>query len=175
MIIVLGISLVITFISTLGMKVKEGLENPTPSSDSSDNSNEKKESKNSINNSTSTTTTPSTPSTTSSTPPIKLTEDTSSIPQNNNNTESMGSMSRKKQSLDTNAASINDTYSDINNILGNNNQNLNIDTNQLLAQQAQLSEAMKNMGPLIESAKSLMNGLNFDGLNNLASSLIAKK
>jgi len=175
MIIVLGISLVITFISTLGMKVKEGLENQTPSPDSSDNKNEKKDSKKPINNSTSTASpTPPTPPTTT-TPPIKLTEDSSSVPQNNNSTESMGSMSRKKQSLDANAADINDTYSDINNILGNNGQNLNIDTNQLLAQQAQLSEAMKNMGPLIESAKSLMNGLNFDGLNNLASSLIAKK
>jgi len=170
MIIVLGISLIITFISTLGMKVKEGLENQTPSSDSSDDNNKKKESTTSINNTTATTS-----STTPSTPPIKLTEDSSSIPQNNNSTESMDSMSRKKTRLDENAASINDTYSDINNILGNNGQNLNIDTKQLLDQQAQLTEAMKNMGPLIESAKSLMNGLNFDGLNNLASSLVAKK
>jgi hypothetical protein len=52
---------------------------------------------------------------------------------------------------------------------------MNIDTKQLLEQQAQLTEAMKNMGPLIESAKSLMNGMNFDGLNNLASSLVTKK
>lgn len=43
MIIVLGISLIITFISTLGIKVKEGLENQTPPSNNSD---EKKNLKN---------------------------------------------------------------------------------------------------------------------------------
>jgi len=169
MIIVLGVSLIITFISTLGIKVKEGLENQTPPSNEDD---EKKDSNSTISTTTTTTPTPSTPPT----PPINLTQNNSSVPQNNNtNTESMNSMSRKRSRLDENAASINDTYSDINNILGNSGQNLNIDTKQLLEQQAQLSEAMRNMGPLIESAKSLMNGLNFDGLNNLASSLMSKK
>lgn len=168
MIVVLGVSLIITFISTLGMKVKEGLEN----------------------NTTSTTTTPSTVSVpqknpNGTTPPTKLTAsavkppDTSSTtttstttPAATTTTESMDSMSRKKGRLNENAASVQDANENLENVLG---MGGNINTEDLLKQQAQLTEAMKNMGPLIESAKSLMNGMNFDGLNNLASSLVSKK
>ena len=170
MIIVLGISLIITFISTLGMKVKEGLENNTSST------------------TTPSTTTPSTtppPDSSSSDPKKNITMTPNSgsgdpssspaIPVANTTTESMNSNGGKRSKFDENAASVQDTYSDLNNIMGNNNSNMNIDTKQLLEQQAQLSEAMKNMGPLIESAKTLMNGINFDGLNNLASSLVSKK
>ena len=41
-------------------------------------------------------------------------------PEAKTTTESMNSMSRKRNRLDENAASVNDTYSDLNNILGNN-------------------------------------------------------
>jgi hypothetical protein len=181
MIVVLGISLIITFISTLGMKVKEGLENnttpssttPTPTSTtptSQQKMNGTTTSPNLIAGSSPTTskTMPTTTTTTSST--TNTPEATSST------TESMNSMSRKRGRFDENAASVNDTYSDLNNLLDNGSgSNMNIDTKQLLEQQAQLTEAMKNMGPLIESAKTLMNGMNFDGLNNLASSLVSKK
>ena len=163
MIIVLGVSLIITFISTLGMKVKEGLENnTTPPTVPSP---EKKKSElivppNLTNGSVSTTTTDSS----ATTPEAK-----------NTTTESMNSISRKRGRIDENAASVQDTYNDLNKLLENGaGPNLNIDTKQLLEQQAQLTEAMKNMGPLIESAKTLMNGMNFEGLNNLASSLVSK-
>jgi hypothetical protein len=166
MIIVLGISLIITFISTLGMKVKEGLEN----------------------NTTSTTTTPPVDPTTqrkpvgTTTPPnlnavpsttTTATTTPTAAPETTTTTESMGSMTRKRGSLD-NAASVSDTENDLS-MLNNGAGNMNMNTEELLKQQAQLTEAMKNMGPLIESAKSLMNGMNFDGLNNLASSLVSKK
>ena len=165
MIIVLGVSLIITFISTLGMKVKEGLENNTtpPAVPPS----EKKESKIII--------PPNLTATLPTTLPTKIPIPTPDATKTT--TESMNSISSNKRGrFDENAASVEDTYNDLNKLLENGaGSNLNIDTKQLLEQQAQLSEAMKNMGPLIESAKTLMNGMNFDGLNNLASSLVSKK
>ena len=132
MIVVLGVSLIITFISTLGMKVKEGLEN----------------------NTTSTTTTPSTVSVpqknpNGTTPPTKLTAsavkppDTSSTtttstttPAATTTTESMDSMSRKKGRLNENAASVQDANENLENVLG---MGGNINTEDLLKQQAQLT------------------------------------
>jgi len=170
MIVVLGVSLIITFISTLGMKVKEGLENNTTTMTSTDSSSKKKSDK----------ITP--PNLTTGTIPTIKPTDTTDITNNSTpeakstTTESMNSMSRKRGRFDENAASVNDTYEDLNKLLENGSgQNLNIDTKQLLEQQAELTKAMKNMGPLIETAKTLMNGINFDGLNNLAGSLVAKK
>jgi hypothetical protein len=146
------------------MKVKEGLENNTTPPTVPPPEKKKSESivpPNLTNGSVSTTTTDST----ATTPEAK-----------NTTTESMNSISRKRGRIDENAASVQDTYNDLNKLLENGaGPNLNIDTKQLLEQQAQLTEAMKNMGPLIESAKTLMNGMNFDGLNNLASSLVSKK
>ena len=177
MIVVLGISLIITFISTLGIKVKEGLENNSdntdpntdPNTSTQQPSNKDSKSKNVTSQSNQNGEGPSSTS-------IDMTNSDSTIPEASTTTEPMDSMSRKRNRLDENAASVNDTYSDLNNILGNGSgSNLNMDTKQLLEQQAQLSEAMKNMGPLIESAKTLMNGINFDGINNLASSLVSKK
>ena len=184
MIIVLGISLIITFISTLGIKVKEGLENNTSTNTTEPSSSQPSSDPSKKNTSVSTSITNSdmggnsisipTPTSTSSSPPTSSTPSTPSIPVANNTTESMNSIGGRRSKFDENAASVQDTYNDLN-MLGNNNSHMNIDTKQLLEQQAQLSEAMKNMGPLIESAKSLMNGINFDGLNNLASSLVTKK
>jgi hypothetical protein len=184
MIIVLGISLIITFISTLGIKVKEGLENNTSTNTTEPSSSQPSSEPSKKNTSVSTSITNSdmggnsiptpTPTSTSSIPPTSSTPSTPSIPVANNTTESMNSIGGRRSKFDENAASVQDTYNDLN-MLGNNNSHMNIDTKQLLEQQAQLSEAMKNMGPLIESAKSLMNGINFDGLNNLASSLVTKK
>ena len=172
MIIVLGVSLIITFISTLGMKVKEGLENPTTTTTPTVPPSTKKN----------TTVTPpnlttgTLPASTTTTPPATMSTTTTTPEATSTTTESMNSISRKRGRFDENAASVNDTYEDLNKLLENGSgQNLNIDTKQLLEQQAELTKAMQNMGPLIETAKTLMNGINFDGLNNLASSLVAKK
>jgi len=166
MIVVLGISLVITFISTLGMKVKEGMDNNTTTTTTDSTSQTKK----------SDTVTPSKLTAESTTTMPTTTMPTTTPEATATTKESMNSMVKKRSRLDENAASVNDTYEDLNKLLENSSgSNLNIDTKQLLEQQAQLSEAMKNMGPLIETAKTLMNGINFDGLNNLAGSLVAKK
>ena len=165
MIVVLGISLIITFISTLGMKVKEGMENNTTTTTTTTDPTSQKKNSDTV------------------TPPKLTAESTTTMPTTTKTPEatattkeSMNSMVKKRGRLDENAASVNDTYDDLNKLLENGSgSNLNIDTKQLLEQQAQLSEAMKNMGPLIETAKTLMNGINFDGLNNLAGSLVAKK
>jgi hypothetical protein len=167
MIVVLGVSLIITFISTLGMKVKEGLENNTTSTTTTPSAVSVPPKKPNV------ITTPPTKLTASAvSPPAATTTTSTTTPEATTTTESMDSMSRKKGRLDETAASINDTNENLDSVLG---MGGNINTEDLLKQQAQLTEAMKNMGPLIESAKSLMNGMNFDGLNNLASSLVSKK
>jgi len=168
MIVVLGVSLIITFISTLGMKVKEGLENNTTTTTTTPPTTQK-------NNNTTTTQPNLTAGSVTTTTPTTTTP-TTTPEATSTTTESMNSISRKRGRFDENAASVHDTYDDLNKLLDNGSgSHINIDTKQLLEQQAQLTEAMKNMGPLIESAKTLMNGINFDGLNNLASSLVSKK
>ena len=75
------------------------------------------------------------------------------------------------------AATVEDAYGDLNNILGGDGiKNLTEDTQKLMSQQLQLADAMKNMGPLLEQAKGMLKGLDFKelgGLANLAKSFTA--
>ena len=131
MTIVLGLSLIITFIANLGIKVKEGMDNM--------NDTNKKQ-----------------------------------MPDNKKNTdnkvknrESMNMISKKGNRIDY-ASTVEDAYDDLSKLLGNDGiKRLTGDTQQLLEQQIQLADAMKNMTPLIDTAKSLINGLNMEGLNGL--------
>ena len=61
-------------------------------------------------------------------------------------------------------------YGDLNNILGGEGiKQLTNDTQKLMTQQLQLANAMKGMTPVMENAKSLLQGFDMDSLNNLAS------
>jgi hypothetical protein len=150
MTIVLGLSLIITFIASLGVKVKEGLENMSTDTTSVTGTKPK-----------SATTTPATATTTpatTTTPPA-----TTTTPS----TETMNNISGKRNRLDY-ASTVEDAYDDLSKILGGDGiKRLTGDTQQLLEQQVQLVDAMKTMTPLIETAKGLLNGLNIDGLNGL--------
>jgi hypothetical protein len=156
MTIVLGLALIITFIANLGVKVKEGME--SGSSNDSTSNNDKEATSKPTTNSTSTNNTTSTTTNTTST----------NNKDNKPTTENMDIMSNKKRNRIDYASTVEDAYDDLSKILGGDGiQRLTGDTQQLLEQQVQLVDAMKNMTPLIETAKGLLNGLNMDGLNGL--------
>ena len=55
------------------------------------------------------------------------------------------------------AATVEEAYDDLNNILGSDGiKNLTNDTQKLVAQQANLSKAMVSMGPLVGQVKEMM-------------------
>jgi len=74
------------------------------------------------------------------------------------------------------ATTVEDAYDELNNILGSDGiQRLTSDTQSLMKQQMQLAEAMKgmepmlkNMGPMVESLKSMMGDSNIGGMMDLA-------
>ena len=161
MIIVLGLSLIITYIATLGFKVKEGLEN---ASDVAEKKEEKKEE-----------TDTSTSNNTSTNNNTSTSNDTSTDVKPSSTDEGMNNISGgKKQARIDYASTMEDAYDDLNKILGGEGiSRLTNDTNKLMEQQLKLTDAMKNMGPLIDSAKALMQGFDFNNLDNIAS--MAKK
>jgi|688.fasta_scaffold208209_4 hypothetical protein len=156
MTIVLGLSLILTFIANLGVKVKEGMENESKD-DNNDDKNKTDDDKDKSDD-TSNSTTTQTPSSSSSTNPTPTTS----------SKDGMNGMSIGKRNRIDYASTVEDAYDDLSKILGGDGiKRLTGDTQQLLEQQVQLVDAMKNMTPLIETAKGLLNGLNMDGLNGL--------
>ena len=70
--------------------------------------------------------------------------------------ESMTTVYKKNNRIDA-AATVEDAYDDLNKILGGDGmKNLSKDTQSLVSQQKNLTEAMKGMGPLVEQASSMM-------------------
>jgi len=66
------------------------------------------------------------------------------------------------------AATVEDAYGDLNNILGGDGiKNLTADTQKLMEQQLQLANAMKSMTPLLEQAKSLIGGFDMKNFGNI--------
>ena len=89
---------------------------------------------------------------------------TSSVPPENMNT-----MSNKKRNRIDYASTVEDAYGDLSKILGGDGiKNLTDDTQRLMGQQQQLAEAMKSMTPLLETAKSMLDGFDMKNLNGLA-------
>ena len=61
-------------------------------------------------------------------------------------------------------------YDDLNSVLGSDGiKSLTSDTQNLMKQQLHLAEAMKEMGPLMQQAQSMLKTLNIDGLGDLPS------
>ena len=70
--------------------------------------------------------------------------------------DAMTTVYKKNNRIDA-AATVEDAYGDLNKILGSEGmKNLTKDTQSLVSQQKDLTEAMKNMGPLVEQASSMM-------------------
>ena len=201
MAIVLGVSLIITYITTLGMKLKEGIDgtleataeanNPnaaaTASADkttfatnnpnaaataSADKTTIQTNKAAAATTPPATTTTTTTPTTTTSGGALadiqsKISNLTGTTPSSA--TESMNVMSNKKRNRIDYASTVQDAYEDLNSMLGQDGiKGLTLDTNRLIEQQAQLANAMKNMTPLVKTAKELLNGFNFEGMNDIS-------
>jgi cytoskeletal protein RodZ len=109
-------------------------------------------------------TAPATSSTSATTSPATSTATTS--------TE--GLINNKKPRIDY-ATTLEEAYGDLNNILGGDGiKRLTDDTQRLMTQQLQLADAMKSMSPLLENAKTMLQGFdlkNLDGLASLAKNL----
>jgi hypothetical protein len=70
--------------------------------------------------------------------------------------ESMTTVYKKNNRIDA-AATVEDAYDDLNKILGGDGmKSLSKDTQSLVSQQKNLTEAMKGMAPLVEQASSMM-------------------
>lgn len=76
---------------------------------------------------------------------------------------------RKNNRLDY-AATIENAYGDLTNILGKGGiKGLTEDTQKLMSQQLELADAMKNMTPLLDQAKSMLQSIDLKSLNSIAS------
>jgi hypothetical protein len=91
--------------------------------------------------------------------------------------EGMNVKSNKKRNRIDYASTIEDAYGDLNKILGGEGiKRLTDDTQRLMTQQLQLADAMKSMTPLMENAKSMLQGFDlksFDGLADMAKNFTA--
>lgn len=68
------------------------------------------------------------------------------------------------------AATIEDAYDDLHKMVGEGGiKSLTADTKKLMNQQLELADAMKNMGPLMEQAKSMMDGFDFKNMGDMSS------
>lgn len=68
------------------------------------------------------------------------------------------------------AATVEDAYDDLNKILGEGGiKSLTDDTKKLMDQQMQLADAMKNMAPLMDQAKSMMQGFDLKNMGDMGS------
>jgi len=67
---------------------------------------------------------------------------------------------------------IEDAYDNLKGILGGEGlEKLSTDTQKLMQQQMKLAETMKNMGPLLEGAKSMLKTIDFDNLGGIGDKL----
>ena len=67
---------------------------------------------------------------------------------------------------------IEDAYDNLKGILGSEGlEKLSTDTQKLMQQQMKLAETMKNMGPLLEGAKSMLKTIDFDNLGGIGDKL----
>ena len=165
MIVVLTVPLVLTSIFMVGKKIHESFQNstetPSSASPSSASPEKKKDSKivdivgDESNNETDS--------------KEVETESTKEVASDPDSTDAMTTMYKKNNRIDY-ASTVEDAYEDLGKILGGDGINrLTQDTQKLMKQQLQLADAMKNMTPLLESAKGLLQGFDMKNLNSLSS------
>ncbi len=169
MVIVLLVPLVLVNLLTSGMMMKEGFSEGGPGADRGESSRdpnqhmdgESKDSKpnnasESVSNSDSKTDSKSEPAPAEATAPEKA------------GFASAGG--RKGASRVDMGSTLEQAYDDLNSVLGSDGiKNLTADTQNLMKQQLHLAEAMKEMGPLMQQAQSMLKTLNIDGLGDLPS------
>lgn len=83
--------------------------------------------------------------------------------------DGMTTMYGKKNNRIDYASTIEDAYDDLNKIIGGDGiKRLTDDTQRLMGQQMQLADAMKSMSPLLEQAKTMLQGFDLKNLDGLA-------
>jgi fructose-specific component phosphotransferase system IIB-like protein len=195
MIIILGSSLLLTNVLMVGNTVKEGMVNADSTAINTPNNSVSNAVTNTANDNKKQPATQSVGTTTLITPPVdpSLMNSSVSTEENTMNTEAgadveptsttkdeaMNVMSNKKRNRIDYATTLEEAYGDLNNILGSEGiKKLTDDTQRLMSQQLQLADAMKSMTPLMENAKSMLQGFdlkNLDGLADLAKSFNPSK
>jgi hypothetical protein len=161
MIVVLTVPLVLTSIFMVGKKIQESFQDSSTDTPSSESTEKKKEIKTEdiIGDETS-------PDTTEVDTDSK---EVGEVANDNEQTDAMTTMYKKNNRIDY-ASTVEDAYEDLGKILGGDGINrLTKDTQKLMKQQLQLADAMKNMTPLLESAKGLLQGFDMKNLNSLSS------
>jgi hypothetical protein len=195
LIIIFAVAIVVTSFIHISVGIREGLENATTdtsattgtSATDTTGTDKKKDvskdvskdtSKDTSNASTSTNTNTNTNANTNAntkalatssliTPITTSEEDTTTAPAIKG--EGMNVMSNKKRNRIDYASTIEDAYDDLDKILGGEGiKRLTDDTQKLMGQQLQLADAMKQMSPLLENAKSMLKGFDMSSLNSIA-------
>ena len=162
MIIVLTVPLVLTSIFMVGKKIQESFQDSSTDTPSSESTEKKKENKtvDIIGGDESNETAPDT---------TEVGTDSKELASDPDSTDAMTTMYKKNNRIDY-ASTVEDAYEDLGKILGGDGINrLTKDTQKLMKQQLQLADAMKNMTPLLESAKGLLQGFDMKNLNSLSS------
>jgi hypothetical protein len=157
MIIVLTVPLVLTSIFMVGKKIQESFQDSSTDTPSSASPEKKKENKtvDIVGDETA--------------PDTEVETNSKEVVNNNEQTDAMTTMYKKNNRIDY-ASTVEDAYEDLGKILGGDGINrLTKDTQKLMKQQLQLADAMKNMTPLLESAKGLLQGFDMKNLNSLSS------
>lgn len=159
MIVVLTVPLVLTSIFMVGKKIQESFQDSSTDTPSSASPEKKKENK----------TVDIVGGDDETTPDKEVDTDSKEVVNDNEQTDAMTTMYKKNNRIDY-ASTVEDAYEDLGKILGGDGINrLTKDTQKLMKQQLQLADAMKNMTPLLESAKGLLQGFDMKNLNSLSS------
>ena len=177
-IVILSIPLVLTSVLMVGARVKEGLENAIDSAKkpvadavtdaatavAKATDTAKKVAKNA------TDTAKNVVNVTAAATPITDTEPASEpVPASASKSDGMTTMYGKKNNRIDYASTIEDAYDDLNKIIGGDGiKRLTDDTQRLMGQQMQLADAMKSMSPLLEQAKTMLQGFDLKNLDGLA-------
>ena len=161
MVIVLLVPLVLVNLLTSGMMMKEGFEKATATSGQTDGTPAQTDE-------TQTPTPAATPAPVATTTTTGEPTPAEAPPAKKDGFSSAGA--RKGGSRVDMGSTLEQAYDDLNSVLGSDGiKNLTADTQNLMKQQLHLAEAMKEMGPLMQQAQSMLKTLNIDGLGDLPS------
>ena len=163
MIIVLTVPIVLTSIFMVGKKIHESFQSSSESASPSASASPEKKTTSVIHEDNDDDTT------TSDTPIQTNSDEMGELGNDPGPKDGMTTMYKKGNRIDY-ASTIEDAYEDLGKVLGGDGiQRLTQDTQKLMKQQLQLADAMKNMSPLLESAKGLLQGFDMKNLNSLSS------
>lgn len=178
MVIVLLVPLVLVNLLTSGMMMKEGFSEGGPGDSTTDTTTSATPAPSATPTANNTNAASDASSTTNTTNSIlacgeseKFDEKTGKCVATGATAETFASAGGRKGSSRVDMGStLEQAYDDLNSVLGSDGiKNLTADTQNLMKQQLHLAEAMKEMGPLMQQAQSMLKTLNIDGIGDLPS------